>query len=104
MAVRTAEEITGRLRDIFGEQTPEGYVELLEDITDSVGSGRGEEVVSKADYDKVVAERDDMRSRYINRFYGDYSKENSKGYVEGEVSQETVEDDEKDISYQDLFE
>ncbi len=104
MAVRTAEEINGRLRDIFGEQTPEGYVELLEDITDSIGNGRGEEMVSRSDYDKVVEERDSIRSRYINRFYGDYSKENSKGYIVGEASQDEIEDDEKEVSYDRLFE
>lgn len=104
MAVRTAEEINRRLGDIFGEQTPDGYLELLEDITDSVGNGRGEEVVSRSDYDKVVAERDDLRQRYINRFYGNYSAENSKGYIVGEASQDDIEGDEKEVSYDELFE
>lgn len=108
MAVRSATEIIGRIKNIFGEQTPEGYLELLEDITDSVGYSGG---VSQEEYDKVARERDnavaaekDMRDRYINRFYTDYNEPNNKGYIAGEVPQGLIEEEEKKLSYDDLFE
>lgn len=109
MARVTAQEITTRLRDFFGDQTPEGYVELLEDITDSVTDVG--DMVSREDYDGVVAERDryqgeakDMRDRYINRFYSDYSAPNDKGLILGEVEQSRLEEEEEDLSYESLFE
>lgn len=111
MAVRTAQEIIGSMRDIFGEQTPDGFVELLEDITDSVGEVNLSNYVSKADYDSVVAERDkavagekDMRDRYINRFYNGYDEPNDKGFIMGQASQESIEQEEEVVSYEDLFE
>lgn len=111
MARRSAQEIIGSMRDIFGEQTPEGYVELLEDITDSVTDVDPAAYVSRDDYDTVVAERDkykaaakDMRDRYINRFYTGYDKENDKGIVLSEAPQSAIESEEKVVSYEDLFE
>lgn len=109
MARVTAQEITTRLRDFFGEQTPDGYVELLEDITDSVADVG--DMVSREEYDSVVAERDryqgeakDMRDRYINRFYSDYNQPNDKGLILGEATQESLEEEEEDLSYESLFE
>lgn len=106
MAIRTAQEITNNLRGIFGEQTPEGFVDLLEDITDSVGTG-----ISQADYDTAVAERDaalvkarDMEQRYINRFYQDYNAPNSMGYIDSTAPQAEIQQEERRWSYDDLFE
>lgn len=111
MARRTAQEIIGSMRDIFGEQTPDGFVELLEDITDSVGEADLSNYVSKDDYEAVVAERDkavagekDMRDRYINRFYNGYDEPNDKGFIMGQASQESIEKEEDVVSYEDLFE
>lgn len=105
MAVRTATEINTRLRDFFNEQTPEGFVDLLEDITDSVGG------ISQAQYDTAIAERDaavvkarDMEQRYINRFYTDYNEPNSTGYVNSTAPQAALQQEEKKLSYDDLFE
>lgn len=106
---RTAQELSTRLRDIFGEQTPDGYMELLEDIADSVQDTG--DMVSKADYDKVVTERDtaradakSMRDRYINRFYEGYNAPNDKGIILGETPQGELEGEEEDLSYDSLFE
>lgn len=111
MAKRSAQEIIGSMRDIFGEQTPDGYVELLEDITDSVTDVDPAAYVSRDDYDTVVAERDkykadaqDMRDRYINRFYRGYDKENDKGIILSEAPQSQIEEEEKTVTYEDLFE
>lgn len=109
MARVTAQEIITRLRDFFGEHTPDVYVELLEDITDSVADVGN--MVSREDYESVVAERDryqgeakDMRDRYINRFYSDYSEPNDKGLILGEATQSSLEEEEEDLSYESLFE
>lgn len=106
---RTAQELSTRLRDIFGEQTPEGYLELLEDIADSVQDVG--DMISKSDYDSVVEERDKaradakaMRDRYINRFYEGYNAPNDKGIILGETPQGELETEEEDLSYESLFE
>lgn len=106
---RTAQELSNSLKMIFGEQTPDGYLELLEDIADSVVDTG--DMVSKEDYDRVVGERDryqqdakDMRARYINRFYTGYDEPNDKGYVMGETAQSDIEAEEKTVTYDDLFE
>lgn len=111
MAVRTASEIINNMKDIFKDQTPEGYVELLEDITDSIPGDNREDYISKEEYDKVMAERDmwsgkyeDMRSKYINRFYSDYDTPNDKGYINASTAQETLEEDEQEDYYKNLFE
>lgn len=111
MAVRSSQEIIGSLRGILGEQTPEGLENLLEDITDSVQAPDMSAYVDKSEYDKVVEERDgyktaseDMRARYINRFYSDYQEPNDKGIIEGAAPQAAIEVKEKADHYDDLFE
>lgn len=111
MAIRTAEELIGSVRGILGEQTPDGYLELLEDITDSVGARDTGDMVSRAEYDALAKERDDaiasrndIRTRYINRFYSDYNDPNDKGLILGEAPQQDLEDEEEDLSYESLFE
>lgn len=106
---RTAQELSNTLKGMFGDQSPEGYLELLEDIADSVVDTG--DMVSRDDYNKVVEERDryrgeakDMRDRYINRFYTGYDAPNDKGYVMGETAQEDIEEEEKMVTYDDLFE
>lgn len=111
MAVRSADEIIGSVRGILGEQTPEGLENLLEDITDSIQAPDMSAYVSKAEYDKAITERDDfkksaddMRIRYINRFYSDYNQPGDKGIIEGAAPQGKIENAEKADHYQDLFE
>lgn len=106
---RSAQELSNTLKGMFGEQTPEGYLELLEDIADSVQDTG--DMVSKSDYDSVVAERDTaradakaMRDRYINRFYEGYNAPNDKGIILGETPQGELETEEEDLSYESLFE
>lgn len=111
MAIRTAQEIIGSVKGILGEQAPEGLENLLEDITDSVQAPDMSAYVAKEDYDKVITERDgyktsaeDMRARYINRFYSDYQAPNDKGIIEGAAMQSKIESKEKIDHYGDLFE
>lgn len=111
MAVRTAQEIIGSVREIFGEQSSDGYLSLLEDITDSVSTTDMSGYVAREEYDKVVGERDaavtaekGMRDRYINRFYDGYNDANDKGFVMSQASQESVEDKEYADDYDELFE
>lgn len=111
MARRTAQELIGSVRGILGEQTPEGYMELLEDITDSVSEVDMTGYVSREDYDKAISERDAavagekaMRDRYINRFYDGYSEQNDQGFIMSSSPQERIEEDEEDLSYESLFE
>lgn len=108
---RTAAEISNTLKGMFGEQTPEGYLELLEDIADSVGVDSPGDMVSREDYDAVVADRDRyqadaqaMRDRYINRFYEGYNAPNDTGLILSETKQQNLEDEEENLSYESLFE
>lgn len=111
MARRTAQELIAQFQTFSPDVSTAEYVQMLEDITDSVGDVDMTQWVGKAEYDSVAAERDryrneaqDYRDRYINRFYNDYDAPNNKGYIAGEASQEQIERDEKEISYDDLFE
>lgn len=111
MARRSAQEIIGSMRELFGEQTADGYLSLLEDITDSVSEVDMGEYVPRADYERVSAERDSaveaersMRDRYINRFYEGYSTPNDKGEIFSQSPQERLEEDEEVTHYEDLFE
>lgn len=106
---RSAQELSNTLKGMLGEQSPEGYLELLEDIADSVQDTG--DMVSKSDYDAVVSERDaaradakSMRDRYINRFYEGYSAPNDKGIIMSEAPQSELEEEEEDLSYESLFE
>lgn len=111
MAVRSAQEISTSLRSMFGEQTPEGFVELLEDIADSVGSVDMSGYVTaeaaaalQQERDSAVAESQAWRDKYVNRFYNSYDKPNDKGYIVGSTSQESLQQGEEYRGYDVLFE
>ena len=59
-------------------------IELLEDIEDSIDISDDSEKVKKTAYDEVVAERDELKRKYKERFL--------KGE---EVKEDTKEDDEE---------
>lgn len=70
-------------------------IELLEDIEDSVDVKEepDEEKVSKEDFEKVVAERDEIKRKYKERFLGKEEKEDEeKEEVEEGLSEEEVID------------
>lgn len=58
-------------------------IELLEDIEDSVEVEDTSEMVSKESYDEVVAERDEIKRKYKERF------------IKGEDVEEKTEDEEE---------
>ncbi len=105
MSVRTKQEILEAVSKLGIEG--DGVTALMEDISDSFVEGG----VSRDEYDKMAKERDDAkksaddyRQRYIDRFYKNYDSPDSKGYINSTAEQETIEKDEKDITYEDLFE
>ena len=70
-------------------------IELLEDIEDSIDVVEDEdEKVSKEEYDKVVAERDEIREKYKARFL---SKDEDVEEKEDEGLEEKEEIDVKEI-------
>lgn len=80
-------------------------IELLEDIADSIEPQ--EEMISKAEYDKLVVEFDlmkkkyeDLQNKYISRFG------NSETIVPNEVEmpKEDAEEEKEVIDVQDIFE
>lgn len=111
MAVRTAQELISQMRMYFPENPPEGYENMLEDISDSVGNVNLDDYVNRKDYDALTMERDvavekynSMREKYINRFYDGYNGITEKGYINGTVPEAEVIEKEKKTSYSDLFE
>lgn len=111
MARRTAQELISQFQGFNPDVSTAEYVQMLEDITDSVGDVDMTQWVGRSEYDTAVAERDryrteaqDYRDRYINRFYNNYDASNNRGYIAGEASQQQIERDEKEIGYEDLFE
>ena len=68
-------------------------IELLEDIEDSVDIGDDTEKVEKTAYDEVVAERDEIKRKYKERFLsGEEVKED-----ESEDSEELKEEEVIDV-------
>ena len=70
-------------------------IELLEDIEDSIDVEK-EDVVSKEDYEKVLAERDEIREKYKARFLSKEEKEDIEEKPE-EGLEEKEEIDVKEI-------
>lgn len=67
-------------------------IELLEDIEDSVDVSDDTEKVEKTAYDEVVAERDEIKRKYKERFLSaEEVKENTEESEESEESEETEE-------------
>lgn len=67
-------------------------IELLEDVEDSYEVEDGEEKVSKEEYEKVVAERDEIKKKYKERFLSkDEEKEEEKPDEEGLSEKEEID-------------
>ena len=108
---RSAEEMTDLFRKVIASQSEDEIASYLEDINDSVSEPDMTGLVSREEYEKIVGERDteraranDYRDRYINRFYNRGNDTNDKTYIEGAAPQTVIEDEEKRIGYDDLFE
>lgn len=110
MAVRPTAEMVANFKALIGENMSDEALSFMEDLADSTQIDTAS-YVNRTDYDNVVKERDkyrdsaeDYRARYINRFYTDYNTPNNQGYIVSETPQGQIERDEKDMSYEDLFE
>lgn len=106
---RTVPELTNTIKELMGGQTPDGLESFLEDITDSVGIPEGyrsPDEYSAMEQRALKAEADskNMRDRYINRFYQDYNKPGNQGFIMSEAAQQDVQNEEKRMRYEDLFE
>lgn len=108
MARRTVAELLESVKSLIGEK--EGVENLLEDLTDSyvddiTGYVKKDEYdLMQRERDKAIAEKEDMRAKYINRFYGNYDRENEKGYILGQASEASIIDEEEKDYYKALFE
>lgn len=90
MAVKSAEEIVEKVKEVVGDRTDDAVIELLEDITDSITPDKG---FTQEDIDNAVSETETKwREKYIARFSG---KVNDKEYEEEEDEEE--EEEEEDI-------
>ena len=68
MAVKSAEEIIEKVKEVAGDRTDDTVIELLEDITDSVTHDKG---FTQEDIDTAVSETEKKwREKYIARFSG----------------------------------
>ena len=84
MAVKTAEEIIEKVKEVAGDRTDDTVIELLEDITDSIGNDKG---FTQEDIDNAVSETEKKwREKYIARFSG-------KKVEEEEEEEEKEEED-----------
>lgn len=118
MARKSASEIIDSLRNAFGENIPDNYTDILEDISDSVRDIDTANYVDAEKYNNLVnenatlarerddarAQRDSFREKYINRFYNGYSSPDEKAYIATETPQSQIEQDEEWGNYENLFE
>lgn len=86
------DELKAKIDEKIGDEDLK--IELLEDIEDSMEVETEEkESVSKEDFDKVVAERDEIKRKYKERFLSkDEEKEDEKEEVEEGLKEEEVID------------
>lgn len=108
---RTAEELVAQLRAFAGDNTSDSYIQLLEDVTDSVSEVDLSKYVPLDDYNDSLARlavaeasAQSMRDKYINRFYRDYDELDNKGFIMSQSEQSTIERDESDVDYEEIFE
>ncbi len=68
-------------------------IELLEDIEDSMDVSDDSEKVEKSAYDEVVAERDEIKRKYKERFFkGEEKEESEDEEKEEELKEEEIID------------
>lgn len=67
-------------------------IELLEDIEDSVDVSDDTEKVDKTAYDEVVAERDEIKKKYKERFLKGNDEEKEEKEDDEELEEEEVID------------
>lgn len=79
------EELKKKIDELISDEGVK--IELLEDIEDSMESGEG--LVSKEELDKVIAERDEIRQKYKDRFLS--------GEAESEDVEKTEEPEDKGL-------
>lgn len=85
------EELKAKINEKIADEDLK--IELLEDIEDSIEVSEDTEKVDKTAYDEVVAERDEIKRKYIERFLsGDENKDEEDEETEDEVKEEEVID------------
>lgn len=108
---RTAQEMIEKFRGVVASQSEDEIADFLEDISDSMEETDLSGYVPRSEYDTAIADRDralgdvkKYRDKYINRFYEPGNSTNDVTIVQGGASQKEIEQEEKAISYADLFE
>lgn len=98
MAILNTSEIIGKFKTLCGEAMTDEQLSFLEDLSDTttaLDSGNAEELA------RVTAERDDIRTKYVERF-GQLDGTPPKGEAD-----DTAETDETeintDINIEDIF-
>lgn len=90
--VKTPTELIADVTSYINEDTSDVAIALLEDVTDTLNDlSNG---VDTSELDRVKAENEDLRKRYIARFNGEESK----------VDEVEDEEEEESTEYEDLFE
>lgn len=92
MAKLSKEELLEKVRKYIGDRADDETIEIIEDISDSVGTDDSDE------WKRKYEENDKMwRDKYISRFY-------DKKEEELDTPTENEEDEKEYSSYEDLFE
>lgn len=99
MAVKSAEEIIEKVKEVAGDRTDDTVIELLEDITDSVTHDKG---FTQEDIDTAVSETEKKwREKYIARFSGKKVEEEEEEEEEEDEDipslDELLKEDEKEV-------
>ncbi|MBQ1998416.1 MAG: hypothetical protein II220_02895 [Spirochaetales bacterium] len=106
----TKEELIEKFKNYAGEDvTSDAAIEILEDISDSVGVEKEEteEGEGGEDWEAKYKELDESwRKKYAERFSepGDKEKEPEEEKEEEEETEETEEERAENVTYEDLFE
>lgn len=108
--IRTKNELMETTKSLMNGSTSEevtGFIADLSDTLDTIGVNPSD-YVAKSDFEDVQnkffdisAKYDKLRSDYINRFYDNVG---DNTIINAATSQKAIEEQEKKISYSDLFE
>lgn len=108
---RTVSELTANFRSVIESQSEDELASFLEDLSDSVVETDLSGYVPREEFDAVRTERDlaigkaqAYRDKYINRFYEPGNGSTDQTLIESEASQAEIEQEERRVTYDDLFE
>lgn len=103
MAKLSKEDLIKKVNEMFGENATDEQISLLEDISDSMGESNNDELEkTKQALTQAQTDLKEFKQKYRERFLGGVDNNPTSKDVHDEQN-EDAEDEDKKLSYNDLF-